>query len=193
MGAVFGGFLLTSCLLAILGGQENATFAALLESAGRSVELLATLLGSMTLWGGLMEILAETGDVQKIETRLRKLFCKNKSIKFGKQTVNDVVMNLVANLFGLGNAATPSGVSAAKALSEHGEEGMRALALLLVVNNAGFQLLPTTVLTMRQAAGSTDAAGIWGATLISSAAATVTALFLMRLYHRWLDRRGGGA
>lgn len=193
MGAVFGGFLLASCLLAILGGQENATFAALLESAGRSVELLATLLGSMTLWGGLMAILAETGDMQRMETLLRKLFWKNKGTKFGKQTVNDVVMNLVANLFGLGNAATPSGVSAAKTLSTHGEDGMRALALLLVVNNAGFQLLPTTVLTMRQAAGSTDAAGIWGATLISSAAATVTAFLLMRLYHRWLDRRGGDA
>ena len=71
-------------------------------------------------------------------------------------------MNLAANVLGLGNAPTPPGVSAAKQLAAHGEPGLRVLALLLVLNNSGLQVLPTTVLTLRQAAGAQHPADIWG-------------------------------
>ena len=94
-------------------------------------------------------------------------------------------LNLSANLLGLGNAATPAGLEAARLLSQQGGAGLRALAMLLALNNAGLQLMPTTIIALRAAAGSTDPAGVWDAELLSSLAATAVAVLLMS----WCNRR----
>jgi spore maturation protein A len=82
---------------------------------------------------------------------------------------------------GLGNAATPAGIEAAKRLSALGEPGLRALAMLLAIDNASLQLMPTTVITLRQAAGAANPADIWGPTLLVSGASTLIAAGLMKL------------
>ena len=90
-------------------------------------------------------------------------------------------MNVAANLLGLGNAATPAGIRAAQLLSRQGEEGVRALALLLALNNSSLQLIPATVMTLRATAGAADPADIWLPTMLSSLAATGVAAGLMLL------------
>ena len=99
-------------------------------------------------------------------------------------------LNLSANLLGLGNAATPAGVRAAELLARRGEEGLRALAMLLALNNSSLQLMPTTVIALRAQAGSAAPADIWPAALLSSAAATLTAAALMMLCQRRRGKRG---
>ena len=172
MGRVF--FILTtlSLMLALLTNRAPSAASALLNSAESGVSLMLTLLGTMTLWSGLMEVLLRTGDVAKLGLLIRKLFGRHSRALPDADCWEAVGMNLAANVLGLGNAATPPGVSAAKQLAVHGEPGLRVLALLLVLNNSGLQVLPTTVLTLRQAAGAQHPADIWGAMLISSAAAT---------------------
>ena len=154
MGRVF--FVLTtlSLMLALLTNRAPLAASALLTSAESGVSLMLTLLGTMTLWSGLMEVLLRTGDVAKLGLLIRKLFGRHSRALPDADCWEAVGMNLAANVLGLGNAATPPGVSAAKQLAAHGEPGLRVLALLLVLNNSSLQVLPTTVLTLRQAAGA---------------------------------------
>ena len=188
MGTLFWVLTVASLLLAISENRTDATASALLASAGSSVSLMMTLLGTMALWRGLMEILLQTGDVEKLGTVVRKLLGKHSKTVPDEMCWTEIGMNLAANVLGLGNAATPSGVSAAKRLAAHGEGGLRTLALLLVLNNAGVQLLPTTVLSLRQAAGAAHPADVWGAMLFSSAASMVGGVLLLSAYETIRER-----
>lgn len=173
--------LLTICaaVFALVYGVAGNAAEALLASGTQSVTLLMTLLGPMTLWSGLMEILCETGDVQRLGRSLRRIGRPLFPGVTDEAAWNAMSLNLSANLLGLGNAATPAGIDAAKRLSSLGEPGMRALAMLLALDNAGLQLIPTTVITLRQAAGAKNPADIWGMTVMVSGAATVCSVLLM--------------
>jgi len=173
--------MLGATVLSLLTGRAGDAASALLSSGEQAVTLLMTLLATMTLWSGLMEILSEAGDV----ARLGKVFRKIARPLFPGLTDdaawNAMSMNLSANLLGLGNAATPAGIEAAKQLASLGEPGLHALAMLLTLDNASLQLIPTTVITLRQAAGAYDPADVWGMTLIISDVATCIAIILMKL------------
>lgn len=198
MGTVWTGLLILSAAAALVLGKTGETATALLESGGEAVTLLLTLLATMTLWSGLMEILVASGDADRLGRVFRRVL---KPLFPGLQDEaawNAVTMNLSANLLGLGNAATPAGVEAAKRLSALGESGLQALAMLLVLDNASLQLIPTTVITLRQAAGAADPADIWGMTLLISGAASGMAIILMKMLkaggngRERLERRGCG-
>lgn len=184
-------FLYTaSCVCALATNQATETAKALLLSGEKAVQLLLTLLGSMTLWNGLLEILNTAGDVARFGRVIRRIL---KPIFPGIQDDacwSAMGMNLSANLLGLGNAATPAGVRAAELLARQGEPGLRALAMLLALNNAGFQLLPTTVISLRSAAGAANPSDIWLPTLAVSAGATLSACLLMGLVNRGGAHRG---
>lgn len=184
MNRIWTVLFLASAAAALVTGHAGNAASSLLESGTQAVELLLTLLATMTLWSGLMEILTASGDV----ARLGRLFRRVARPLFpglrDEECWSAMGMNLAANLLGLGNAATPAGVEAAKLLSRQGEAGLQALAMLLALDNAGLQLLPTTVITLRQAAGSADPASIWLPTLIVSGASSVAAVLLMRIVNR---------
>ena len=184
MGRIWTVLMLSSALLALVTGRAGEAAEALLASGSQAVTLLTTLLATMTLWSGLMEILCEAGDVTRLGKCFRKLLAPLFPGLRDDAAWDAVSLNLSANLLGLGNAATPAGIEAAKRLSALGEPGMRALAMLLVLDNAGFQLIPTTVITLRQAAGAGDPAVVWCMTLLVSGAASVIAAALMKLAWR---------
>lgn len=178
-------FLCTAnCVYALITNQAGEAAKALLSSGEGAVRIFLTLLGSMTLWSGLMEILNVTGDVARLGRGLRRILAPLFPGLEDEQCWSAVGLNLSANLLGLGNAATPAGVCAAKLLARQGEVGLRALAMLLALNNGGFQLLPTTVISLRSAAGATNPSDIWLPTLAVSAGASLCACLLMRLLNR---------
>lgn len=163
---------------------------AVFQGGPRAVELTMTLVGSMTMWSGMMEILKATGDVQRLGRLLRKLLRPLFPGVTEGDTWAAMGANLAANFLGLGNAATPAGVQAAGLLAAQGETGLQGLAMLLVMNNGGLQLLPTTVMTLRSAAGSANPAAVWLPTLISSLTATVCGCGLMAFINRRRLRHG---
>lgn len=177
--------MMTTCMISLLS-DGKATAAALLQSGDAAVQLVLTLTGSMVLWSGLMEILAATGDVDRMGRILRRMLAPLFPGLKDDACWAAMGMNLSANIMGLGNAATPAGIRAATLLEKQGEAGARALAMLLVLNNSGLQLMPTTVITLRSAAGAAQPADIWLPTLAASAAATLCGGVLM-----WLVNRGG--
>lgn len=137
-----------------------------------------------------MEVLAATGDVKRLGRLLRRILSSLFPGIADEESWSAIGMNLAANLLGLGNAATPAGLQAARLLSAQGEAGMKALGMLLVMNNAGLQLLPTTVISLRSAAGAANPADIWLPTLAVSAGATLLSCLLMCLVRRGGRRHG---
>lgn len=164
--------ILISLVMTVITGRWTPVGEAMLTAGTEAIRLTASLGASMILWGGLMEILHSAGDT----ARLAKLMQRAASPLMGglrdEGCWEAMGMNLAANLLGLGNAATPAGILAAQRLAQHGETGMRALTMLLVLNNAGLTILPTTVIALRQAAGSAEPASTW---LPSMAAGVVSA------------------
>ena len=179
--------LLGAALTALLTGTAGGTAEALLASGSQAVTLLITLLGTMPLWSGLLEIMARSGDAARLgklfRFLLRPLFPGLKD----EAAWDAISMNLSANFLGLGNAATPAGIEAARRLAALGEPGLWALAMLLVLDNASLQLIPTTVITLRQAAGAQNPADIWGITLLVSGASRAFAAML----RDWVSGRRG--
>lgn len=173
MGRIWMLLTLVSAVFSIISGNAGETSQAIVTSGRDAVTLTISLVGSMSVWGGLLEILSESGDMEKLSIGMKRLL----KGMFGKVTDvkcwEAIGTNLAANLLGVGNAATPAGVRAAQLLANEGENGMRALAMLLTLNNAGLQLLPTTVISIRQAYGAAEPASIW---LPSIAAAAVSAV-----------------
>ncbi len=201
MAKIWTWLMLVSVGLALAGGQASGAGMALLESGSQAVTLLVTLLSTMPLWSGLMAILSAAGDVERLGRFFRRMLRPLFPGLADDDAWSAISLNLSANLLGLGNAATPAGIEAAKRLAALGETGLRALAMLLVLDNASLQLIPTTVITLRHAAGARDPADIWGMTLLISGITMVAAAVLMRLIqgrgcrHERHDRRshrGGG-
>ena len=182
MGKIWTVLMVASAGVTLANGRWGLAADAILCSGNQAVELLLTLLGTMTLWNGLMEILQESGDLKRMGRLFRGLL---KPLFPGLEddaAWNVISMNLSANLLGLGNAATPAGIEAAKRLAPLGTTGMKALATMLVLDNAGLQLLPTTVIALRQNAGAANPADIWGMTLLVSGSATVISILLMGIF-----------
>lgn len=162
----------------------------MLQSGQAAVKLVLTLAGSMVLWSGVMEILTRTGDVERLGRLLSRVLAPLFGGLKDGACWSAMGMNMAANLLGLGNAATPAGIRATQLLEKQGETGLRALAMLLVLNNSGLQLLPTTVMTLRSAAGAANPADVWLPGLVASAAATLCGATLMGLINRGGMRRG---
>ncbi len=185
MGKIWTGLMTASLLWAILGGNAPLAAQSVLESGGQAVTLMLRLAGAMALWSGLMEILFRAGDMTRLGRVLRRWLRPFLPGLADEESWNLMGANLAANILGLGNAATPAGIQAAQRLATQGEAGLRGLALLLALNHSCLEVMPTTVITLRAAAGSAQPGSIWGPTLLSSGAATLTALALMA----WRGRR----
>ena len=117
--------------------------------------LCISMAGMLCLWNGVLEVMNRSGLTQKLRVLLLPVLRRLYPDFRGDGAVLDAVSaNVCANLLGLGNAATPFGIRAAKGMAEHyrGRAG-DGLCLLVVCNTASIQLLPTTVAAIRSAAG----------------------------------------
>ncbi len=185
LGKIFGILSLTALVYGICTGEGEAVGNAVLDGASAAVELTLSLCGMMCLWCGIMHVLREAGVI----SRLARLFTPLLRIIFPHAAKTGVGMeeisaNLSANLLGLGNAATPLALRAIEAMAKDNPEPDRAtddMITLTVLNTASFSLLPTTVLTLRRAAGAASPYAILPAVWICSAASACLAILLCRL------------
>ena len=155
---IWGGMILISLMVSIFTGQVEATAAAAAEGAGAAVQTCLTLLGIMCLWTGLAKIGEKAGLVQAM-SRLLSPLLKLLFPKLEKDAParGSIVMNMVANLFGMGNAATPLGIKAMHDLTHrslHPSTASNEMCMFVVLNTASLQLIPTTLISLRQMYGS---------------------------------------
>lgn len=169
-----------------------ALTATIVNTSGDAVQLAIGLVGVMALFLGLMKV-AEEGGLLKLAARgIRPLLIRLfPEIPADHPAMGAMVMNMAANLLGLGNAATPFGIKAMQELETLNPEpgtATNSMALFLAINTSSITLLPTGVIALRAAAGSTNAAGILPttlcATLFSTATAIISAKLLARFWHQ---------
>jgi spore maturation protein A len=185
VGVIWTSLLAVAVAVAAARGRMAELTAAAVASAGQAVTLAIGLAGVMTLWLGLMRVAEEAGLVRalarSLRPALRRLF---PSVPADHPALGAIVMNVAANAFGLGNAATPFGLKAMQeleTLNPHPGTATDAQALLCAINTASIQLVPATVIAMRAAAGSRAPAEIVGATLLASLCGVAAAVLAARL------------
>ncbi|MFN4088360.1 MAG: nucleoside recognition domain-containing protein [Alphaproteobacteria bacterium] len=167
----------------------DALGTAMLDAARSSVTLALGLIGVMALFLGLMKV-AEAGGLLVIIARLlRPLMVRLfPEVPPEHPAMGAMIMNLSANVMGLGNAATPFGIRAMQELDKlnpHKGTATNAMVLFLAVNTSSVTLLPTGVIAIRAAAGSTDPAAIVPTTLFATICSTFIAILAARFYSRF--------
>lgn len=181
MNAVFAViFILSAAVLLVLAPAEFLP--ALLDGAGKSATLCLALLASYAAWLGLMQLWEESGVTRGI-SRLLTPLCRKLFRTEDKEALSAIGMNLSANLLGIGGAATPYGIKAANLL-EKGKNAHYSSSMLFVVNATSLQIIPTSVVAMRVAAGSSSAADIILPTVLATAFSTLLGIALTMLFIR---------
>ena len=186
---IWGGMILLSCLWGAMEGKLGEVSAAALAGLEQAAELCLGLCAGVCLWSGLLRLL-ETGGVTAFLSRLLRPLLRRLYPRGARdpETLSALTENLTANLLGLGNAATPAGIRAARGLKRQegsGEAGPE-LCRLAVMNSASVQLVPATVCALRASAGSRSPYDILPAVWITSGLALGTGLLVLVL----LERRG---
>ncbi|MDD6395914.1 MAG: spore maturation protein A [Firmicutes bacterium] len=187
MNYVFAALIIIAAVWGILSGNTAEVASAILESGGNTVELMLTITGAMTLWSGIMAI-AEKSELTSYATRLLRPLLRliMPGLDKGSDAEKYVCMNVVSNILGLGNAATPLGLKAMKAMSNSpGTLRGRATSDMItfaVLNTASIELVPTTILVLRAEHGSADPMGIMPCVWITSLISLATGLAMCFIF-----------
>ena len=192
MALLWGGMVIASLIFGAWNGQLDAVTEAAMSGANSAIELSLSMAGAICLWSGVMEVMRVCGIADALARGFRPLLRRLlPTASRDSQTLAAVSANVSANLLGLGNAATPLGIRAAQRMAA-GCCGVASdeLCLLVVLNTASIQLLPTTIAAVRAAAGCRTPfdilPAVWASSVLSVAAGLLTARLLSRLGGRRL-------
>ena len=180
-------FIIISIIYGILSGNLEQLNNSVFNGAQEAVTTSITLLGSLCLWNGIMNIAENTKFIKIISKLIKPLInFLFPEIKENEKLKQEVSMNIVANILGLGNAATPLGLKAIASmqkLNKNKKELSNSMITLIVLNTASIQLIPTTVIAIRSSLGSSNPTGIivpvWVATVVAAITGiTATKIFI---------------
>ena len=189
MSWIWGGMVILSLLFGAATGRIDAVSEAALSGAQNAVELSLSMAGVLCLWSGIMEIMRVCGLTDGLARAFRPLMRRLlPEASRDSETLAAVSANVSANLLGLGNAATPLGIQAARRMARGcGGVASDELCRLVVLSTASIQLLPTTIASVRAAAGCKTPFDILPAVWLSSVlsvTAGLTAAWLLSLAGR---------
>ncbi|NCC66777.1 MAG: spore maturation protein A [Clostridia bacterium] len=176
-----------SVIFACCSGNLSALTPAAIEGASAAVTLCMSLAGMICFWQAIMELMRRSGLSDGLSRLLlpilRRLF---PSAVNDRETLQALSANVSANLLGLGNAATPAGIRAAKGLQRLSGciSASNELCLLVVINTASIQLIPATVAALRAAQGAAAPFDILPAVWLSSACSVTAGLAAAKLFER---------
>ena len=161
----------------------------MIDTAEASVTLAIGLVGVMALFLGLMKVAEKAGLLVIIAKLLRPLMKRLfPEVPANHPAMGAMILNMSANVMGLGNAATPFGIRAMQELDKLNPvkgTATTAMALFLAINTSSVTLLPTGVIALRAAAGSDDPAGIVPTTLVATICSTTVAIVMAKLLQRF--------
>ena len=178
-------FIIISFIYAIYSGNFSNINNAIFESADQTVELCLTMFGTLCLWNGIMKIAIKTSMIEKLTKFLKPVISFIfPEIKNDKKISKEISMNMVANILGLGNAATPLGLKAMESMQKINTDKSKlsnSMAMFILINTASLQIVPTTVISIRSSLGSQEPTKIIFAVWIATIAAFSTAIIAGKL------------
>ena len=180
-------FIIISFSFAIFSGNLERLNSSIFESTADAVNLCINLLGTICLWNGIMQIANKTSIINKLSKFLNPIIkFLFPELKENKKIQKEISMNMIANILGLGNAATPLGLKAMKSMqieNKNKNELSNSMVMFIVINTASIQIIPTTVIAIRNSLGSQNPTAIvlpvWIATICAALAGiTATKIFI---------------
>ena len=185
MAWVWGVLVIASTVFAIISGNSSELGTAALDGAKAAVELCIGIGGVTCLWTGVMEIFEKSGIMAKLAKLLNPIISRLFPGKISDTASKAISANISANLLGLGNAATPLGIAAAQELA-NGSIATDSLCMLVVMNTASIQLIPTTAAALRSAYGSQTpfdiVPAVWFTSILSVTAGIIAAMVFRKLW-----------
>jgi spore maturation protein A len=181
--------LAIALIVAMFNGTAAQVTKASVDSAKTAVEISLGLVGIMTLWLGIMRVAEKAGLVTllaRILTPFRRLLFPE--IPPDHPAIGAMIMNLAANMLGLANAATPLGIKAMEELQElnpEKETASNAMVTFLVLNTAGIQFIPATIIGVLAAAGAKNPTAIISTTIVATLCGAVAAVTTAKILQRF--------
>lgn len=179
-------FIIISVVYGLLMGNIEDVNNSIFKSVEDAVKLTLTFFGTICMWNGVIQIASKTSlmeRITKILAPIMKLLFPD--IKKGDKVYEEMSMNIVANMLGLGNAATPLGLKAMKSLQKQNTKKdtlSNSMAIFIVLNTASLQIIPTTVIAIRSSLGSGSPSGIIIQVWIATIAAAFSAIFAAKTF-----------
>lgn len=176
-------------IVGIFTGNGEGISNTIIGSIDSTVTFIIGLVGLMCFWCGVMKVAEKSGFTEKLAKIMKpilKLIFKEAAKD--EKALGAIVMNITANMMGLGNAATPFGIKAMEEMDRLNNEKGRAsndMALFLVLNAACIQLVPSTVLSIRAAAGSSNPGVIILPAIISTGTAAIVGVICCKILQRY--------
>lgn len=178
-------FIIISIIFAIFSGNIEEINNSIFDSTQSAIDLTLTLLGATCLWSGIMEIVSKTEIIKKLSKILNKITKKFfYDLNSESKSYNNIIMNIIANILGLGNAATPLGLKAMSELQKENNEKERLsdnMMMLIVLNTASLQIIPTTVIAVRSSLGSSNPTQIIVPVWIATIGAAFVGIFVAKI------------
>lgn len=176
-------FIIISIIYAIFSGNVEAINRSIFNSTESAVNLTLTLLGMTCLWSGIMEIASKTQIIEYLSKILKPLIKKLFS-GVEEKSSNNIIMNIIANMLGLGNAATPLGLKAMNELQKENRDKETLsdnMMMLIVLNTASLQIIPTTIIAIRSSLGSENPTNIIVPVWISTICAAIVGIVITKI------------
>jgi spore maturation protein A len=187
--------IIIGLVFAMINGRMSEVNEALFKGAEEAVTISLGLISVLVFWLGIMKIAEEAGLLRKLsrlfEPVVRRIFPE---VPRDHPAMGYILSNMVANMFGLGNAATPLGIKAMeqlKALNDHKQTVSRSMITFLAINTSSLTLIPTTVIAIRLNYDSASPTEIVGTTVMATACSTVAAILIDRYFYYRRKAKGG--
>lgn len=185
-------FIIISFSFAILSGNFENLNSSIFEGANDAVTLSINLLGSLCLWSGIMQIASDSSLVKKLSKLLSPIFnFLFPSLITNNKIKKEISMNIIANILGLGNAATPLGLKAMESMQKENPKKdtlSNPMMMFIVINTASIQLIPTTVIAIRNSLNSQNPTSIIFPTWIATILAAISGIFVTKLLIKFTNK-----
>lgn len=172
----------------VTGSHIQDVSTSIMTSGNEAISLALTLMGTMATWGGILKIAEDSGLTEKIAKILSPLLkLLFRGLKRDSKAFQAIAMNVTANIFGLGNAATPLGIEAMKRLEEEekpGEKASENMIILSLLNTSSIEIIPTTVIALRILHGSSSPSEIIPCVIIVSIISVCVCIFSTFIFHK---------
>ena len=174
--------IIIGILYSLITGNIEVINNSILTNAGKALELILSLLPTIVLWSGIMKIAEDAGVLTKFASFLKPILSKLfPSVPSNHPSLGYIASNIAANMLGLGSAATPFGLRAMSELQKINSKkdtASNAMITFLVLNTAGVTIIPTTIIALRLAYGSSSPTAIIAPAVISTSCSCISAIVI---------------
>jgi spore maturation protein A len=189
---IWASMAIIGILYAMINGTMEDVNKAVFESASEAVTLSIGLISVLVFWLGIMRVAEKAGILKGLAKLFRPIISRLfPEIPKDHPAMGYILSNITANIFGLGNAATPMGIKAMEQMKQLSgtDTASRSMITFLAINTSGLTLIPATVIAIRMQYNSVSPTEIVGTTIIASLVTTICAVLIDRFYHYKRTRR----